>query len=87
MVWQMACSPGAQVAAQVDWRLPPPPNPLAQQMSPEGQLDDPLHAKGAPPASAQVPMAVHDVAERQAEVIQQREVNHADSFGEIALSW
>jgi hypothetical protein len=62
LVWQIGCWPVPHVAAQVDWRFPPPPpKPLAQQRSPLGQLVAPLHSKGAPPASAHVPMAVHDV--------------------------
>lgn len=61
LLWQIACWPPLHFFSQLDMRFPPPPNPLAQQISPLGQLDAPLHAKGAPPPSEQAPMAVHEV--------------------------
>jgi hypothetical protein len=56
---QMACEPGAHVAAQVVSRVPVVERP-AQHTSPDGQLDAPLHVSACPPASAHPPTGVHD---------------------------
>jgi hypothetical protein len=55
---QMAWPPAEQLAAQADWNAPPSAS-IAQQTSPEGQLDAPLQLNGCPP-SVHAPMGVHD---------------------------
>ena len=55
-VVQMATPPPAlQLAAQLVWIVAP--LRVAQQTSPEGQLDDPLQVNGRP---VQAPIAVHE---------------------------